>query len=137
MPGRVIYIYDDSILGFAFTYLLQQKNKRLSNKTTITKDELNSLRHQYIKYAKNVCNPGTFIFTSKTNKEFYSRKELQRGIPEVMFRFNPSQQVYEPVQELGYFQSIYNEVNAMASLSYKIYSNKEILSSLIEQQIQK
>ena len=88
MPGRVIYIYDDSILGFAFTYLLQQKNKGLSSKTTISKQELNDLRSELIEFAKKASFPDSFIITSRTKKEFYSRKELASGIPEVMYRFN-------------------------------------------------
>ena len=134
MAGKMIFVCDDSILGFAFVYLLEQKALGRSNKSTITKDEFTNLKSEIMNYAKRVASPGDLIQEQKTKKEYFSIQEIRTGVRENLFFFDPIRQEYYTRKPLGYLQSSYNKRNSDDINIYNMYNNKEILSELLNPQ---
>ena len=137
MAGKMIFICDDSILGFAFVYLLEQKQRGLSNKTTITKQEFLNIKEKVKNYANKIASPGDIIKEQPSKKEYFSLHEIRTGKREDMFYFDPLCQVYYTTKPLGYLQSSYNLRNSENPSIYNMYNNKEILSELTNPQSSK
>ena len=134
MAGKMIFVCDDSILGFAFVYLLEQNSMRRTNKRTITKEEFEQLKLNVIEYAKRHGSPDDLIQISQSKKEFFSTQELRTGVRETLFYFNPKTNEYFTNKPLGYLQAAYNRRNADDELIYNMYSNREMLSQLLNPQ---
>lgn len=134
MAGKMIFISDDSILGFAFVYLYEQCALKRTNKKTITRDEFELLKLNVIEYAKRNASPGDIIQVVPNKKEYFTTQELRTGVRETLFYFDTNTNEYFTNKPLGYLQAAYNRRNSDDILMYNMYSNREMLSQLLNSQ---
>jgi len=131
MAGKMIFISDDSILGFAFVYLYEQCSLGKTNKKTLTKEEFDLLKLNIKEYAKRNASAGDIIQEIPNKKEYFTTQELRTGVRETIFYYDPNKKVYYTTKPLGYLQAAYNRRNSDDAFMYNMYNNKEILSQLI------
>ena len=134
MAGKVIYICDDSIIGFSLIKLLQLNKAKKTNKTFITKQDFESIKQQVINYAKKHSAPSDVILTSETKRECFSRRELQTGEKEIMYIYNPVNKTYTANKSLEYLQSAYNISSTPDNFSFNMYTDKSVFHILNEEQ---
>ena len=134
MSGSVIFVSDDSILGFAFVYLLSQKEKGLSYKTTITKEVFDKLKKGVINYASKIAGSQDRVIQIGKKKEYFSTKELNTGAYEEMVSYDPVRQTYFTTKPVGYLRSAYNKRNSDNESMFNMYYNIDLLSELCSSQ---
>ena len=130
MTGKAVYVFDDSIIGFATLYLMNLEREGKINRHYITVDELNQIRENVINSLKSTTNH--LIIPKTSGKECFTPKELKSGKPEQIFFYDNVRDAYYTTKPYDYLRSTYNSFTN-TSAAHKFYTNEKMLSACILQ----
>ena len=130
MAGKAVYVFDDSIIGFAILYLMDLEKEGKIDRRYITVDELNQIRENVINSLKSTTDH--LVIPKTSGKECFTPKELRSGKTEQIFFYDRDRNAYYTTKPYDYLRSTYNSYTNTSD-AYKFYTNEKILSTCISQ----
>ena len=132
MAGKIIYICDDSILGFGLTFLKERYERGLTNKKYITFDEFEKIKRIIIHNVKISAQTGDIVDIRTDKKEYFTPDDIKTGTTNSIFFYDKTKRYYYTNKPLPYLKATYNKRASVNNPeTYKYYSNPEILSLLL------
>ena len=136
MSGKAIIICKDSILGFAFTYLLEQDN---TSNHKISQEQYESIKKDIIYNAKLLKGREDLVEYRETDrkgrleKQYFTQNEVLETVDyEEMFVYDKYRKEYSLKKgiSLGYLQATYNQRNSYPIELYSLYKNEKVLEKI-------